>query len=249
MFEITTLPPFVTHLIRAFEWLDLFSIDSQTSLRRKVYRKFRLWLFFGFPLAFMIGSYENEDRSETLYLLALSICVILHSIKFNFISTRMGIFSVLLKEVSVHAIQCKEKFNEIELRLKKFHYLATGLIGTTVFIVLIIMAFPFVFKKVLAFNIWFPLDYKQSDLNFWIAHAYTMYCVFVCALMIAFTAVIWYVMLNMSIKYQILGYALENLGWYSLNERKVENENSKLFYEDLIKCIECYTTLTWLDLR
>lgn len=246
MFEITTLPSFVTYLIHAFEWLDFGSINSGTSLQRKVYRKFHLLLFSSFSLTFGLGSYMNEDRSETLYLLTLSICAILHIFKFHFISTRMGIFFVLLKEVSMHTIQCKEKFNETEKKLKTFNYLATGLIGATVFVVLLTTAFPIVFKKVLAIEIWFPLDYKQNDLNFWIAHAYIVYCALICLLMVSFTAVIWYVMFNMSIKYQILGNGLENLASYSLST-KHGVQNSKLFYKNLVKCIECFTTLTRLD--
>lgn len=254
MFEIKVLP-IISHIVQSYNRLDLFSIDSETSLQRKVGRAFKFSLFLSFPVFVLLGSVQNEDRSESLYMIAVSIAAFLHVIKFHCICTKMEIISVLLKELSVHSFQCKDKFIVIERKIKNFNYFSIGLIGVSSFVILLIYAFPFVFKKKLAFKIWFPLDWKKNDLNFWIAYAYIMYCLFICFLMIAFAVLMWYVLLNVSVKYRMLGYDLEDLGWNSLNKQKersnnsLPSRNSESFYVDLVKCIENYKTLKGFDFR
>lgn len=247
MFEITTILPIITYTIRSYGWMDLLSIESEISSQRSIKRKFMFTLFFCFPLGLMLGSLQIDDKSESLYLLALSICTILHSIKFHFICTKWTIFSVLLKDLSAHTFQSHDMLMATEKTLRKFHYFSIFLMSATMFILIVIYAFPFVFKKSVAFKIWFPLDYEKNDSNFWIANVFIMYSVFICVLMIAFTLVVWYVMLNTSIKFRTLGHRLENLGWR--HKQKIENEISKSFSEDFVECLECYTTLTRFDSR
>lgn len=248
MFEIKVLPV-ITYMITAYDKLDLFSVDCETSLKRKIKRKLKFFLFFSFPVVVLLGSFEIDDSSESLYLVAVSICASLHVIRFHNVCTKMGIISVLLKETSVHSFSHKENFIATEKTIKNFNFFSIGLIAVTTLMVLLVYVFPIVYRKTLPFKIWFPLDWKRNEIHFWIAYAYIMYCIFICYLMIAFAILTWYVLLNIAIKYRMLGNDLENLGWYSSTKPMQESEKSKLYYEDFVKCVGILETLKWLEVK
>ncbi len=66
-------------------------------------------------------------------------------------------------------------------------------------------------ERNLIFSIAFPLNYKNSEGAFWIAHAFVSFGYFLSAISCCFMYIVWYLMLNLVLKYDILGNQFINL--------------------------------------
>lgn len=84
-------------------------------------------------------------------------------------------------------------------------------------------------EKVLLIKIWVPfdVDWKSNDLAFWLIYIYTNTCMALFATSIGRCLFIWYIMLNLSLKFEILGYRLTNL--------KSQQNTTRI---DFINCVE-----------
>lgn len=66
-------------------------------------------------------------------------------------------------------------------------------------------------EKKLFFNIGFPLDYTKSEAGFWIAFAFTFIAVLLFNLSVLFSIMVWYLLMNFSVKYELFENKFRNV--------------------------------------
>lgn len=119
----------------------------------------------------------------------------------------------LTSMINDYSIDDGKQFTSINEKIKTFEKYAYLLMYVPAAGVLMIMFVPMISNsKVLIINIWVPIDLEQSSLAFWIACAYSSICLSFIVTAFQPSLVIWYTMLNISIKYEILGNKLMKLG-------------------------------------
>lgn len=119
-----------------------------------------------------------------------------------------------------------------------------ALIGTaTVVVFFEIGILPFLgSEKALFVKIGFPLDWEHSEIAFWIANIFIFTELFLSMTSFLFSITIWYLMLNCSLRYEVLGCELRKMGGnrQKLKLRVPEKEQHLAFAHDLKKSIEAH---------
>lgn len=183
----------------------------------------------GFVTALIGGSLIAEDYNESLYLLTAGIIVGVLIFKTYLNYSKGTQILTVLHAICIHSVpnseelpyQLKRKLNNFKI----FSIFFLGIILVILFTFLILYCPILSAEKKLPFNIWFPFGWKRYALAHWLAYSYIIFCLTFNSFMCLLTLIIWYIMLNCSIKYQILGQHFKNLGTI----QSVENdENSFL---------------------
>lgn len=96
-------------------------------------------------------------------------------------------------------------------------------------------------ERKLFFNIGFPLDYKTSEMAFWLALAFNSTEEIVAVLIIFFSTIVWYLMVQCAFRYELLGHKLRTLGTVKADSGSVfqfkvskVDSNRKQFLRDLM---------------
>lgn len=180
----------------------------------------------------MVGAITNDKMGKTIFLTEISIGAAVMSIRFLFfIWNQNGIYD-LANRVCVFSIQDEDDYATFNNKLIKFAKLVGIYLTLTVFgAVLSAVVIPLVgTENTLFLEIGFPLDWKNSDIAFWIAITYLTIQIFISVVVSAFTIIIWYLLFICSLRYEVLGSVLKNMG--HKKTKKVE-ENHINFLEDL----------------
>lgn len=133
-------------------------------------------------------------------------------------------------DVKKYCMENKEKHDTILEKLNTFVDFAYTMYCMFIVTVLMMIIVPlFIKEKFLLLSIWVPLeiDWRTNDIAFWILYVFTNSTMALCLVSIGRCLFVWYIMLNISIKFEILGCRLTNL--------KGQQSSSR---EDFIDCIQ-----------
>ncbi len=175
----------------------------------------------------------------------VSLIIVVLAYKMWIILWETNEFSFFIHQIGLHFTSDRKEFIHIENKLnvwmKFVRYFLLLLLITAISGAVL---FPITNANHLLFNIAFPLDWKNSEIAFWVASAFLgggFLCGFVCDIL---TKLIWYSMLSISFKYKILGNQLIHMGTSFRTGRlrlKVSlAAQQKNFYEDFITAIQTY---------
>lgn len=214
---------------------------------RKIGRTIVYVLFsIGFAVSLIGGSLITDDYHESLFLFTsgLMVSVLIFKTFLNY--TKANQVLAIMQATCVHSIPNRDEedgllrnINRKLSNFKKFSILFLVLVVITVLTFLILFFPAFMTKKKLPFNIWFPLDWKRSSIAHWMAFSYIIFCLIFNSFICLLTVVIWYIMLNCSIKYEILGNSFRHFG-----ERPVAREQKmKRKFSELIELCKMYQRL------
>lgn len=90
----------------------------------------------------------------------------------------------------------------------------------------------------LFFNIAFPLDTSANKIALWMAVLFINGSLFVGVVCCSYTTVLWYIMLSLGFRYNVLGNQFKNLG---KTELKVSiREQQTLYVKDFMAAIKAY---------
>ncbi len=112
--------------------------------------------------------------------------------------------------------RCKTKMNIVAFLAKFYNRILLGSFPLILFIPLLST------ERNLIFKIAFPLDHENSQAAFWITHVFVTFGYFLSAKCCCHMYIVWYLMLNLILKYDILGNKFKHLG------DDVETEETKL---------------------
>lgn len=153
-----------------------------------------------------MGAWLADDTNDSILSTVLFIQFTVHTFRMHcFLSNETEIVA-LIHEIGKQVTNDHNEFLKVSKKLKICMQLVNS------FILTILCAIPFFSSdKKLVFYIAIPLDWKNDATEFWLAHAYIVvgaaYAV-VCGL---FTIIIWFLMINCAIKYEMLGNQLRSV--------------------------------------
>lgn len=153
----------------------------------------------------------------------------------------------LLNRICVFSIKGDEELVFFTNKVKKFAKFVTVLTWLTAGSVLGSVVFPFVGNtKSLIMDIAFPLDWKNSEIGFWMAQIFFVSEVAISGIVLSFSIIIWYLLLHCSLRYKILGADMRSLGRQVTGDGNVkltEKQQQIIFYRDLGELIKNHIDL------
>ncbi len=202
------------------------------------------------------GAYLSSDHEESVFLLAVGIGNFVQVFRmFKLISGKSLILD-FLHDLSSHSISDNQEFVRVNKKLKNFVNLSLGfaLVGA---VAVSCTAFVPLFsnEKILVFKIAFPLDWKNDSFSFWITHLFVVCGSLYGFISVLFVIILWYLMFNCTIKYEILGNQLRRMGLIkdgqkseiqSVLKRKAKKskvDGQQLYHKDLIEAVKSHKNI------
>ncbi|XP_037044202.1 uncharacterized protein LOC119080059 [Bradysia coprophila] len=251
-------------ILKLFYLSGIWQSNEESKYRRISKRLFYTFFAAFCPSFFATNSFLCADRNEMIFSTqAVILASVIYVKSLYLLFKKPEILAFLYDPIVVHSIETREEYERMSKKIKKFmtfvrpYFLAICLTAAS----LIIIELPiFSADKGLPFFISFT--WNDSEVVYWLAYLFlslstVLYCV------INFSnAIIWYIMLNYSVEYQLLGNRLRNLGvTIAKNQNKNEKEKkigkpelkqktinsvpqSKKFVENLIVLVKAHRNMT-----
>lgn len=243
------IDPLIQRIIGVYYAFGIWENDNGFKLGKFVRVFICLFCTITYPIALVGGALvNNNDLGDSIFLLSFGILVAVLELRGFYIFFKQDEILALLKSTCIHSVPNNEhllqkvnrKLNILKIFCMIFIVLSLGLTST-----IMIFSSPLISHK-LPFNILFPLDYKGSSLAHWITHCFVLINELFAMLVSLFISIMWYVMLNCSIKYDILGYRLKNLGVpgeLPMDNQMISEVKQDLLESELIECIQMHQQL------
>lgn len=226
------LPKTITQICAVFYGLGLWSIRDGTTFRENRQKIFQFTYFVSFLISIVVGAIVSNDKDELIFLTVLSIGVSVHALRLFYIIWRKNEILSLIGQCSNYSINKQKDFIRVNKKIILFFKFVNFFIFMLIIAFFLISIFPiFSSGKLLIVNIAFPLDRKHSQIEFWITHVYVVIGCTYCILCTLLSIIIWYLMINCAIKYEILETEFRKIGVQNLKTTKITGE--QLFLKDL----------------
>ncbi len=211
-------------------------------------KRFYCIYYFLFTIALVAGAVNNENNDETIFLVQIAIAIAVLLIKLWALIWKQKQILGLLNRTCVFVIRDEEAFTIYNGKLGEFMKFVIALISTASVVVFFETGvLPFLgSEKALFVKIGFPLDWENDEIAFWIANIFIFTELFLSMTSFLFSITIWYLMLNCSLRYEVLGCELRRIGQHGLEGKKLnvpEKEKHLAFAGDLEKSIDSHLQL------
>lgn len=191
----------------------------------------------------------SDNKYESMLLVQAAVIASVLLVRQLYIMWRQKKIYDLLHCVGIYSIQEIEDFNVVNNKLNSYMKWNTYFYSFAIVVsacVTLLVAF-IGSEKNLFLNVVFPLDYKKSDIAYWIAFLFVFSELCLVVISISFSIITWYLLFNCCLKYKILGSELRNMGVITKVDAAVkklkisELEKQKFFYRYLTAGIESLT--------
>ncbi|XP_037039814.1 odorant receptor 4-like [Bradysia coprophila] len=212
--------------------------------------KFFYCIYYSFyVLSLVIGSIKCQKMGESIYLADLSVGAFVVCVKVWILVWKQDEIINLLDRVCVFLIRNYGDHNRFNEKHEGFIKFVIVFVMIVIITGLSVVFLSFTGKeKKLFLGIGFPLDYKNSDIAFWIATIFIFIGVLLSIVAIFFTTVIWYLLFMCTLRYEVLGSELKNMGRIdeSGNGKMTVRQMRNHFFEDVKRSIVAHLHLTGL---
>lgn len=228
----------VKKLFKDFErivyYFGLWPRDNST-IYFKIYGVSVFFTFYPvYAVAIALGAVVAENFAEKMFLVMCTMsgcCLMLKII--HFYRNREDI-QKLFHEMDDYTVDDQIQYDEINRKIRKFIEFKAIMFRVFYYGVCLQLLVPFIMQEnIFAIKIWVPIDWTHNNIAFWIINVYTLICIQFYVVAVELSVIVWYLMLNFSIKYEMLGYQLMNLG-------KSDDGCSVQFKTNLVNCIESH---------
>lgn len=202
------MEPNISRIVQNLYWLRIWRNKKfPISNYHKCCHKFIFGLFYiFFGVTLVVGAIISDSLTETVYLSVVFLTLFSLSVNLLTFSRNQNDVESILKNISIE--QNTEVYDKI-LKFTKFtHYfkLLVASMSTSAVI------FP-LSQGLLPYGVWFPLDWKRNVTSYGIT---ILYCLISHAVnvvtLVALRLFVWFVMINASLQYELIGKRLKNLG-------------------------------------
>lgn len=197
-----------------------------------------------FPISVMVGAITSDNHDESVMLADAAIVIAVLTVKLWILVWKQKEIVELLNRICIFSTRDHEIFNSVNTKLSKFSNFATVMLVFINIGIICICSVPFIgTENTLYMNIAFPLDWKNNQIAFWIANAFIFTEMYLSLIIVMFSVTIWYLVFCCSLRYEVLGNEIRNMG-HRENMMKISSkEKQKLFLNDLKKSIDVHLCL------
>lgn len=203
---------------RKISWFRLFGFWHPGN--EPTARKWRLKFFYCiyhplFCLSLGTGAITNENRDKSIFLTEIFIAMSVISVKLWTLVWKQRQIEELLDGICVFSIRDDNDFSVFNKKLEKFMNFTVAFSFSMVFGCFLEAAIlPFLGnERTLFFNIAFPFDWRNNEIAFWMANIFIFTQMFIVAHTALFSVIIWYLLLNCALRYEVLGSEVTKMGY------------------------------------
>ncbi|XP_037025588.1 odorant receptor 94b-like [Bradysia coprophila] len=197
-----------------------------------------------FVLSIGFGSIANDKKNMSIFLAEISVGAAVLSVKLWLLVWKQNKILDLLPQVCVFSIRNGDDYKRSSDKLRGFVKFALVFISAAAFAAFLsTLGLPlFGSEKTIFMEIAFPLDYRNKEIAFWIAITFMFIGTSLSVVSLLFTVMCWYLLLSCSLRYEVLGSELKNLGRITknVNEEVPAKQMHNRFFEDLKASIDTY---------
>lgn len=229
-----------------FYRFGIWRSNDETYQVVKMFQITYLIFYAMFPVSLAFGAFMSDNLNATIFLADEATATLVVTLKFAYILWKQAEIQSLLHDISSYSIEDQKQFLQIKLKLKNFinfvqFYLWLVVVGCGFLLCLPL----FSNEKKLPFNIHFRLEWSYSEIAYLMAYSYITLALVLSCVCVLLNPIIWYIMLNCSVKYQILGRKFRSMGVRksaTLGPPLLVDEKH-LFLQDLVESIKSYQDL------
>ncbi|XP_037039746.1 putative odorant receptor 71a [Bradysia coprophila] len=245
----TSIHKVIDRMISFFHRIGIWHGVDRPTVRQVGLKSFYSIYYVFYPTSFLVGAITNETVDDSILLVEISLLAAVLTIKIWILLWKQTEIMELLDRMCVFSIRNHEDVVFFNEKVENFIKFVVAFACATIVVTLGCSAFPFFGStKSLLVDIAFPLDWKNSEIGFWVAYIFFTTENIVTFLAMAFSVIVWYLLLLCSLRYKILGMEIRNVGRIT-GDGKVkllEKEQQTIFYRDLVASIEAHLHLKGL---
>ncbi len=205
-------------------------------------RKLFYFIYFvSMVLSIALGALNTDDKDDSVFLTVVAVLLGVQAYRLWIIIWGRNELLLLLHQICEYSTNDRRESIQINQKLNVFMKIVSYfLIAVVIAYFFGFVLYPITNGKHLMLNIAFPLDRNNSDVAFWMAFAFLDGAIFLAVVCFICNIIIWYLMLNISCEYKILGNQLRNMGTIRTNLKVSLAVQKQQFYKDFIMAIQTY---------
>ncbi|XP_037049672.1 odorant receptor 22a-like isoform X2 [Bradysia coprophila] len=232
-------------LISLFYWMGIWH-RNDIPTTRQIKIKLFYWIYYSLLICSLtVGAIKSKSMDEAIFIAQISIMTSILAVKFWILIWKQKQILELINRVCAISYRNDEDLSFFNNKMEKFiKFVVTFLSSAFIMCSCAIIIVPFVgSEKKLFVSIAFPLDYRNDAIAFWIAHIFIATQSYLSVLIVSTSVLIWYLMFHCSLRYEILGREIRNMGSDVVNGKMPQKEKDKKFSQDLTASIEAHVHL------
>ncbi|XP_037040972.1 putative odorant receptor 71a [Bradysia coprophila] len=252
MFSIE-LDEALQRILKIFYRMGIWQRDEESNYRKIGMKMF--YTFFGalFLIFFATNAFLCDDRNESIFSVQISIAAAILYVKTLYVLfNKQEILAFLYDPIVVHSIENREEYDETVKKINKFmNFVRPYCLAIFLTVSLLIVIKLPIFSTDKGLPLFISFSWNRSEIIYWLAYLFLSLSCFLYATMNLITILIWYMMLNYSIDYELLGNKLRKLGVVKKTIAKKAKKQKEFrltqrsgFVEDLIVLVKAHRNLT-----
>lgn len=230
--------------------IGLWNRGTNATFKETLVKIFYSIYFMLFPLSLFGGAIQSDKTDETIFLTESATVVMVTLTNFLYVVWKKDEIIDTLQHMCVHRVKNQADFVKCNNKLNVImNVLTTFWVITAVMATFTGLIAPFFGnERKLFFSIAFPLDWRNSEIAYWMAFSFLFTTVTLCTISVLFAILKWYFLSNCTMKYELLGNQLRNIGAIEVgavaDQRKIlQMKKKNLFLRDLIAAIHSFEEL------
>lgn len=237
----------VTKMTNVFYHFGMWGNENENASRQMAKKLLHFVPFATFLISAALGAFVSQDWNECVFMAVAAVMIAVLTLKLFYICWRREMILRFLHEVSEHSIKHHNTFIRINNRIESFIKFGYAFLAMILMAQLSLTVPPlFLSEKILSINIWFPLDWKTSAISYWIAYFFAAGSLLYLCVISFLTIILWYMMLNCTIKYEILGDQFREMGEMEATPNKSlipKADKEKAYLRNLYALIETHQNI------
>lgn len=232
-------------LVKIFHRFGMWYSEEESIFHQTARQLIYLILLCSFAIFTLTGGLLSNDWSECVFLCNAAASISVTIVKLTYILCKKEKTREFIQNIGAHSVADHGEFVKVKNKLNRLMKFSCSL--SLVICISIGSLFTFCLplfsdQRRLPVNLWFPLYWKNNVIFYWVAYAFVAIGTTISVVAASLNIIIWYLMMNCAIKYQILGNQFRNicLTKPTIRKRKISKEDDKIFLQELIGLIKTH---------
>lgn len=204
------LPNTINQIIVVFYELGLWDTQQKTVFCTTAVKMIHVAYYISCVTSIAVKALITNDPDDSVFLTALAVLATVHIFRMVYIILKKSETIELVHEIGTHSTNSIEEFIQVDNKIKKFMKFAKAFILACFCEVSMIIIFPAISNEQAIINVAFPL--RNSRMTFWVKQVFVLIGALYSVVCVFLSIIIWFLLLNGAIKYEMLGSKFRNLG-------------------------------------